>query len=108
MPKSETMKKSQSTGAVMAAMTNSRNVRPRDMRARNSPTKGPQASQNAQKKSVHPAIHSAPPGSYAKVCSVRSGRVKMKRPMFSTMALSRNEVLPVTRMYSIMARQPRG
>ena len=55
--------KSHSTGAVIAAITNSRNVRPREIRARNTPTNGPQASQKAQKNSVQPPIHSAPPGS---------------------------------------------
>ena len=37
------------------------------------------------------------------VCRVRSGRVATKRPMFSTMALRRKEVFPVTRMYSSIA-----
>ena len=61
LPKTVTMKKSQSTGAVMAATTNSRSVLPREMRARNSPTNGPQASQKAQKNRVQPPIHSEPP-----------------------------------------------
>ena len=52
LPKIDTTMKSQRTGAVIAASTNSRSVRPREMRARKSPTNGPQASQNAQKKSV--------------------------------------------------------
>ena len=55
------MMKSHSTGAVIAASTNSRRVRPQEIRARKSPTNGPQASQNAQKKSVQPPIHSEPP-----------------------------------------------
>lgn len=63
MPKNETITKSHSTGTVIAAMTNSRSVRPREIRARNTPTNGPHASQNAQKKSVQLAIHSEPPGS---------------------------------------------
>ncbi len=63
LPKMLTIRKSHSTGAVMAAMTNSRSVRPREMRARNRPTNGPQASQKAQKNRVQPAIHSEPPSS---------------------------------------------
>ena len=62
LPKNETMMKSHSTGTVIAAITNSRSVRPREMRARNTPTKGPQASQNAQKNSVHAPIQSLLPG----------------------------------------------
>ena len=58
------------------------------MRARNTPTNGPQASQNAQKNSVQPPIHSAPSGSSANVASVRAGSVIRKRPMFSTSALA--------------------
>src|SRR5699024_6959225 len=58
--KIETMMKSKRTGAVIAAMMNSGSVRPREMRARKRPTKAPQASQNAQKNSVHEAIRSEP------------------------------------------------
>ena len=63
LPKMVTTSRSHSTGAVIAASTNSRRVRPREMRARNMPTNGPHASQNAQKKRVAPAIQSEPPGS---------------------------------------------
>lgn len=63
LPNSDTMMKSHSTGAVIAAITNSRSVRPCEMRARNTPTNGPHASQNVQKNSVQPPIHSAPSGS---------------------------------------------
>ena len=62
LPKIVTMRKSHSTGAVIAASTNSRRVRPREIRARNRPTNGPQASQKAQKNRVQEPIHSAPSG----------------------------------------------
>ena len=57
------MRKSQITGTVMAAMMNSRSVRPREIRARKTPTNGPHASQNAQKNRVQPPIQSAPSAS---------------------------------------------
>ena len=38
---------------------NSRNVRPREMRARNMPTKAPQVIHQAQKNSVHSLSHSS-------------------------------------------------
>ena len=40
------------SGSNSVPMTNSRMVRPREMRARNSPTKGPQAIHQAQKNTV--------------------------------------------------------
>ncbi len=46
--------KSHSTGAVTAARTNSRKVRPREIRARNTPTNGPRPARSAQKNNVHP------------------------------------------------------
>lgn len=47
MQKKETMMKSQSTGVVIAAITHSRRVRPRDIRARKTPTND-RAKQNAE------------------------------------------------------------
>ena len=46
------------SGMSRAPATNSRMVRPREMRARNSPTKGVQAIHQPQKKMVHHIFHS--------------------------------------------------
>ena len=70
-------------------------VRPREIRARNRPTKDAQAIHQAQKKSVHSASHSGL-SSKANVSIVFAGNVRTKSPTFSTTALIMNDVLPVT------------
>ena len=75
--------------------TNCRIVRPREMRARNSPTNDAQATHHAQKKSVHRFIHSLA-WSKAMVSIVRPGNEATKSPTFITTPSSSSWVLPVT------------
>jgi hypothetical protein len=57
---------------IIVPATNCRMVRPREMRARNSPTKADQAIHQAQKNSVQNPIQS-PVSENAKVCMLMSG-----------------------------------
>ena len=57
---------------ISVPATNCRMVRPREIRARNSPTNAAQAIHQAQKNSVHRLIQS-PVSSKAKVCIVMPG-----------------------------------
>lgn len=70
-------------GTTSTPKMNCRNVRPREMRARKSPTNGAQATHQAQKNRVQPSTKaraSLPGGgftwSHAKVSSVRSAKVE--------------------------------
>ena len=60
LPKIENHAKIKPSGINITPKTNSRKVRPREMRAINSPTNGAQATHQAQKKIVQEAFHSAP------------------------------------------------
>ena len=57
-PKIEIHSRMNVNGTVMVPTTNWRRVRPREIRARNSPTKGAHAIHHAQKNSVQALIHS--------------------------------------------------
>ena len=60
LPKIENQAKIKPNGINITPSTNSRKVRPREMRAIKSPTNGAHATHQAQKKIVQPAFHSAP------------------------------------------------
>ena len=60
---------------IIVPATNWRMVRPREIRARNSPTNEAQATHHAQKNSVHSDIHSDVPEEKAKVSMVREAKV---------------------------------
>ena len=84
---------------ISVPATNWRMVRPREMRARNSPTNDAQAIHQAQKKSVQALSHSSG-RSKANVSSVSAGKELTKSPTFCTSPLSRNTVSPATRRKS--------
>ncbi len=60
LPNTENHAKIKPNGINITPNTNSRKVRPREMRAINSPTNGAHATHQAQKKIVHEAFHSSP------------------------------------------------
>ena len=60
LPKMENQAKMKPSGMNITPKTNSRKVRPREMRAMNSPTNGAQATHQAQKKMVQVDFQVAP------------------------------------------------
>ena len=74
LPKMETHMSTYRNGMISVPATNCRIVRPREIRARNSPTNEAQAIHHAQKNSVHALSH-AVGCSNANVCMVSPGKL---------------------------------
>src|SRR5690625_5179511 len=96
----ETHMRMYTNGIVSVPVTNCRIVRPREMRARKSPTKEAHATHHAQKNKVQSLIH-VPVSSNAKVCMTMSGNMLTKSPTLSTKASRRNWVLPVISTHKV-------